>query len=486
LLSATNRLFHGRHEILPGQTNVAIVLALLLNTATFLVSAGTVFVSRNSIPAKPAPREREQSVFALIREGVSFVRRHALIRGLYVGIIGAFAAGGLTVGVAQLWVATLSAGTAGYSIMFGSVFTGLAIGMLIGPRTLPSISRGRIFGLAIGGAGVTLLIASVVRDFILADVLATLVGLFSGIAWIVGYTLIGYEVEERMRGRIFAFVLSSVRLMLLATIAIGPNLAGLIGSHRLEVGEDAHITFSGPGLTLLAGGVLALLVSWYATTRATPTRTRLRDVIRRRLSRFGLGSPLEHTGLFVTVDGPSATAGWVELLAGEIRRRNLALTVTAEPTDSPTGRRVLELLSSTDSRVEPETAALLSAADRSEHVAAVIRPGLERSEVVICERYVVTSLAVHGGGHGADVERFRSVNTWSTGGLLPDLGLVVDDPDADPAVRQALIDEVDLHPDRYLVVPATAPESLPDEAAERLGRLIAARTSLIAAVPVPR
>jgi dTMP kinase len=94
----------------------------------------------------------------------------------------------------------LSAGTAGYSIMFGTVFTGLAVGMLIGPRVLPSYSRSRVFGLAIAPAGLALIAMSVVRDFTLAAGLAAVVGMCAGMAWIIGYTLIGHEVEDRLRG----------------------------------------------------------------------------------------------------------------------------------------------------------------------------------------------------------------------------------------------------------------------------------------------
>jgi dTMP kinase len=484
VLSAVNRLFHGSHQLLPSETNVAIVIALLLNTVSFLVSATTVFLSRRMIPARPAAQEREQTMFTLLREGVSFVRRHSLIRGLYVGIIGAFAAGGLTVGVAQLWVATLSAGAAGYSIMFGSLFTGLALGMLVGPRALPSITRGRLFGLAIGGAGGTLFVASLMRDFILADVLATLIGFFAGVAWIVGYTLIGQEVEQRLRGRIFAFVLSSVRLTLLATIAIGPNLAGLLGSHEIEIGEHVYLQFSGPGLTLLAGGALALLVSWYATSRATPTRVRLRDIVRRRLARAGLAGREEHAGLFVTVEGldPTAAATYTGLLRKELHERRLVVTVTAEPTDSATGRRVRELVDNPEeSGLEPQTGALLSAADRSEHIDAVVRPALERGEVVVCERYVLTAVVMHGFGRGADVDRVRSVNAWSTGGLLPDLGLVIDSPAVESQLRQALLDEAALDVDRYVVCPVPVPDALPTAVLERLSRLVESRASLAGA-----
>ena len=486
LLSAADRLIdnssaHGAAD----QVDVAVIVALLLNTVTFLVSATTVFLSRHDIPVLPAEHEREQGIFSLLREGVQFVRRQPLIRGLYVGIIGAFAAGGLTVGVAQLWVATLSAGTAGYSIMFGTVFSGLAVGMLVGPRILPGYTRSRVFGLVIGSAGVALVVMSFVRDFILAVGLAALVGIFAGMAWIIGYTLIGQEVEDRLRGRIFSFVLSSVRIMLLLTIAVGPVLAGVFGAHRLVLNEDASLTFSGPGLTLLLGGLLALLVSYYAASRATRSPTRIRDLVRRRVMRTGMARRGEHRGLFISIEGvdPAATSGYTALLSAAIRTLGLAVTITGEPTDSPVGRRVAELLrAGRTSDVEPETAALLSAADRAEHVAATIRPALERGEVVICSGYVLSALAVHAGAQGADVHRIRSINAWSTGELLPDLSIVAAATDATPddPVRAALLDAADEDPDRCVVCPEVVPDVLPAEIADRVRRLIDARGSAIA------
>ncbi|MGI8678351.1 MAG: dTMP kinase [Jatrophihabitans sp.] len=487
LLSTVVRLV-GHGNISHDGVNAAIVIALVLNAVTFAVSASTVFLSRNDIPAVPREREQEQGVVSLIREGVAFVRRHTLIRGLYVGIIGAFAGGGLTVGVAQLWVATLSAGAAGYSIMFGTVFTGLAVGMLVGPRILPSYARNRVFGLAIGGAGIALLLSSLIRDFILAAALAATVGAFAGMAWIIGYTLIGQEVEDRMRGRIFAFVLSSVRIVLLLTIAIGPVLAGLLGSHAIRVGRSSYLRFSGPGLTLLLGGIVALGVSYYATSRSAESRHRLRDLVRKRLLNTDAGRYAERNGLFISVDGLDATttAAYAKLVSAQLRARHFTVVATAEPTASPTGLRVRELLAEHAQPVEPETAALLSAADRAEHVAAVIRPALERGDVVVCDRYVLTSLALHGGGRGADVDRVRSVNAWSTGGLVPDLTLV---PEVEPsnedvdAIRQVLDDEIETHPLRHVRCPAQVAGVLPPDVLERLARAVESRGSLVATVP---
>lgn len=491
LLSTANRLVSADGHIGANQTNVAIVVALLINTLTFGVSAGTVFYSRRDIPAQPNEREKNESIVSLLREGVSYVRRNPLIRGLYVGIIGAFAAGGLTIGVAQLWVNTLGGGQAGYSIMFGTVFTGLAVGMLVGPRVLPSYSRSRVFGFSIGAAGVSLLIMSFIRDLILAAVFAALVGLFAGFSWIIGYTLIGYEVEDRLRGRIFSFVLSSVRIMLLLTIAVGPVLAGVFGSHRIRVGES-YLRFSGPGLTLLLGGVLALLVSLYATSRAGQSRQRFRDVVRRRVlsnapGRYGDG----RSGLLIAVDGldRTATARYAGLVEQAAHELHLTVVRTSEPTDTETGRRVAALLADPGPHdLEPEAAALLSAADRSEHVAELIRPALERGEVVVTDGYMLTSVAVHGGGRGADLEAIREVNEWSTGDLRADLTVIVDvgsetalagshaGVDVE-GVREAYSEEVEAHPGTTVRCTDPHPAALPDDIVQRLHRLVRSRTS---------
>lgn len=489
LLESITRL--AGHRSTSSSIDIAIVIALLLNTVSFLVSSGTVFVSRHLIPVAPAERERTQSVFTLLREGVGFVRGQPIIKGLYVGIIGAFAAGGLTVGVAQLWVRTLSAGSAGYSIMFGTVFTGLAIGMLLGPKVLPNYTRSRVFALAIASAGVSLLVMSLLRDFILAAGFATLVGLFAGMAWIIGYTMIGYEVEDRLRGRVFAFVLSSVRLVLLATIAVGPVLAGQLGDHSFPIGDDARLRFSGPGLTLLLGGILALLVGYYALARATPSRTRVRDLLRRRLvgSTSSLGG--EAAGVLIAVDGadPDATAACALLVAAEIRKQGVRVTLAGHADDSGIGPQVRAILGPvTDGSrtVEPETAALLSAAAQADQVATVIRPALGRGEVVVCDRYALTIMAVYGGGRGADVDRIRGVDAWGTGGLRPDLTVVLpgrlapqepvtgalDAAGVDAVLREA----ADADPDRHIVLEPPVVE-LGAAVNARLRKLIATRSS---------
>src|SRR3712207_9159527 len=124
------------------------------------------FLSRRLIPPTAIDRTASSNVFSLVVEGVSFLRGQPLMRALYVGVIGAFGAGGLIIGVAQLYIATLDAGAAGYGVVFGIVFTGLALGMLTGPRILPPCPRGRLFAPPIGLAGVALLAMSLLPDFV--------------------------------------------------------------------------------------------------------------------------------------------------------------------------------------------------------------------------------------------------------------------------------------------------------------------------------
>ncbi|MBM7806085.1 dTMP kinase [Geodermatophilus bullaregiensis] len=475
LLSTVSRVFPGGGE--GGEARTAIVVALVFNAASFGLSAVTVFLSRAMIPPTATDRETPANVFSLVVEGVSFLRGQPLMRALYVGVIGAFGAGGLIIGVAQLYIATLDAGTAGYGVVFGIVFTGLALGMLVGPRILPTVPRRALFARSIGLAGVALLAMSVLQDFVLATGAAFLVGLFAGVSWIIGYTLIGFEVEDRLRGRVFAFVISSVRIVLLLAVAVGPGLAGLLGTHELRFGELV-LTLSGPGLTLLVGGVLALAVSAYAVRQVAPrdrTRTRLRDSLRLLWGTSDLLSASSSgVGLFVVVEGADRdlTRRYTADLAQALREDGHTVVATHEPSDTALGRQVRQLLyppvppagrSVTDGEGRPVaayTAALLAAADRAEHVATVIRPALKRREVVVCNHYVDTSIAFHGAGQGLDADRIFRTSLWATRGLLPDLTVVVDSPvtagpvDADAdAVRAAFLAQAEAAPTRYVVVP---------------------------------
>ena len=110
----------------------------------------------------------------------------------------------------------------------------------------------------------------------------------------------------------------------------------------------------------------------------------------------------------------------------------------------------------------------------------MIRPAIERGEVVVCDRFLITSLAAHGAGRGADVEQIREVNAWSTDAMVPDLALVLVDPDVFEPVGYALRSEAEMNPDRCLICPPDVPDVLPAAVITRLQRLVDARRPALA------
>ena len=471
LLNTASRFFADPNNVDPelaqalDDPSVPIVIALGFNALSFMVSAGTIFVSRRAIPAYTGEREKGAGLLELIKEGVSFLRSNALMKALYVGILGAFAAGGFVIGVAQLWVSTLQAGTAGYSILFGTVFSGLALGMLLGPRLLPGITRRRLFGVSLGLAGVVLVVMSFMREFVIAAAMAGVVGFFSGVSWIVGYTLIGYEVVDRLRGRTFAFVISSVRIMLLLTVAVGPLMAGLLGNHVITVGQT-KLVFTGPGLTLLIGGILAVAVSAYVARRVAPgQRSVLMGAVRKLFGSAPL-APDEPTesGLLCVVEGPDPAERHriSAALCGWLAHQGYDVVLTGRADEEQTASRFLR---SAGPETTPATRALLAAAAHAEHVAAVIRPVLHRGGIVICDGFEDDIQARDDvGGEKYNAELMRALR-WGGGHLVPHLTAVLDDTAAGrDDIRHALIANAHRASDRYVVVPGARGMPVPPEA----------------------
>jgi dTMP kinase len=120
------------------------------------------------------------------------------------------------------------------------------------------------------------------------------------------------------------------------------------------------------------------------------------------------------------------------LLSAHLRERGVTFVLTREPGGTPFGERLREVLLAPDlGPVTPLAEMTAFAASRAEVVARVIRPALERGEVVIADRYVDSSRAYQGYGLGVPLPVIDMVNRAATGGLLPDLTLLFD---VDPTV----------------------------------------------------
>lgn len=144
------------------------------------------------------------------------------------------------------------------------------------------------------------------------------------------------------------------------------------------------------------------------------------------------------TGRFIVLEGGdgSGKSTQVPLLAAWLRHHGRDVVETREPGGTPLGQLLRTVVLDGDTAVDARAEALLMAADRAEHVSEVIRPALERGSWVISDRYVASSLVYQGVGRGLGVIEVAEVNAWATGGVVPDLVIVLDVTDEIAAVRR--------------------------------------------------
>ena len=472
------------NPVLPGGLD-GVSLSLYGNGVTYLVAAVVVaglVIPPRTTAATTDDGEEPLGVGRSIVDGWRYVWVTPLVRGLVVGMLGAFAAGGFVIGVARTFVEDLGAGDPGYGVLFAAVFTGLALGMWTGPRVLAALPRWRLFALSLVLAGLALFPLALVPNIVIVAALSVVVGACGGIAWVTGYTLLGLEVADEVRGRTFAFVQSSARVVLVGVLALAPALAALFGTHRIEFTDTAGITYNGAALTLLVAAVLATGIGLAAYRvlddgHAGPLRDdlvrawRLRATARPERRRSG-------PGFFVALEGGDGAGKSTQarLLAERLRSLGHEVVLTREPGATELGLRIRELLLH-GGDVAPRAEALLYAADRAHHVATVVRPALARGAVVVTDRYVDSSVAYQGAGRHLDGDEVASLSMWGTEDLLPDVTVLLDlDPAAarerlgsdldrlerEPAefhaaVRERFREIARRSPRRYLVVDAGAP-----------------------------
>jgi len=133
--------------------------------------------------------------------------------------------------------------------------------------------------------------------------------------------------------------------------------------------------------------------------------------------------------MFITLEGPdgSGKSMQVPALAEFVRQLGYEVLTTREPGGTYIGDQIREVIMNLkNSSMNPRTEILLFCAARAQIVSEVIRPQLEKGLVVISDRYADSNLAYQGYGHGLDLEVLRGILTFATGGLSPDLTLLLD------------------------------------------------------------
>ena len=188
------------------------------------------------------------------------------------------------------------------------------------------------------------------------------------------------------------------------------------------------------------------------------------------------------TGIFITLEGGDGSGKSTQMgaLTEWLQARGRTVVQAREPGGTDLGLELREIILHRRGYIAPRSEALLYAADRAHNIATVVRPALERGDVVIQDRYLDSSVAYQGAGRVLDPTEVREVSLWATEGLLPHLTVLLD---LDPAVGRERLDasrtrydrleaeESDFHervrtaylalaaaePERFLVLDATLP-----------------------------
>jgi dTMP kinase len=204
------------------------------------------------------------------------------------------------------------------------------------------------------------------------------------------------------------------------------------------------------------------------------------------------------TGLFITLEGGDGSGKSTQsaLLTGWLTAAGHTVVVTREPGGTSLGLELRDIVLHRRGEIAPRAEALLYAADRAHHVATLVRPALDRGDIVVQDRYIDSSVAYQGAGRVLDGSEVRDVSTWASEGLLPDLTILLDLPAADGRDRMATrtkydrleAEESDFHervragylglaaaePERFLVLDAR-------DAVETIAAGIRARVELLLA-----
>jgi dTMP kinase len=211
-------------------------------------------------------------------------------------------------------------------------------------------------------------------------------------------------------------------------------------------------------------------------------------------------------GVFITLEGPdgSGKSSLMPRLAAVLAVGGCEIVTTREPGSTPFGELMRRLVLDVDPPVDRggRADALLFAASRAQHVDEVISPALARGAVVLCDRYADSSLAYQGAGSGVPMDQLREVQRFATGGLVPDLTILLDlpvevglarksaeitrfeafqDTAYHERVRAAFLGFAEVEPGRYAIVDATGgPAAVLAEAVEAVRR-VAGRLACLAA-----
>jgi dTMP kinase len=203
-------------------------------------------------------------------------------------------------------------------------------------------------------------------------------------------------------------------------------------------------------------------------------------------------------GVFITFEGGDGAGKTtqIEMLRNWLERQGHTVVVTREPGGTDIGVELRNIVLHHRGFLAPRAEALLYAADRAHHIHTVVRPALERGDVVVQDRYFDSSVAYQGAGRVLSEEEVRDLSLWATEHLMPQLTVVLDIPadiarerrdsdnrvfdrleaeadDFHERVRQAYHRLADAEPERFLMIDGQRPvDDIHAEVVSRVSALL--------------
>jgi len=305
--------------------------------------------------------------------------------------------------------------------------------------------------------------------------IVVLLGAFAGLSWVTGFTMLGLEVEDEVRGRTFAFVQSLIRISLVLVLAVAPAVAAAVGRHTFKVAKFS-VSYNGAAFTMFGAGLIGLVVgiASYKKMKDRPNVSLWSDIAMAFRGELGGITGQSHKGIFISFEGGegSGKSTQSKLLKEYLESVGETVVLTREPGGTDMGVQLRKILLANETgHISPRAEALMYSADRAHHVYSVIRPALDAGSVVITDRYMDSSIAYQGAGRVLQPSEVARINRWATEQLTPTLTILLDVPaengigrltskdrlEEEPLefherVRNEYLNLANVDPDRYVVV----------------------------------
>jgi len=265
--------FLGGFEALEGLKVDQEFIAIYFDVGTFFVSA--ILISTLAMPSRPKARNGERGrvgrvdfgqTWRELREGVAFIGQNRVVRAVMLSIATGLIGGGMLVPLGPAFArTTLGGGSAAFGLLLTALGVGVAagiVGLSVVQRRIP---HEKVFLFAVFGAGISIVAGASMTTLTPVLVLVAVLGVCAGAVYVLGFTILQTNVDDELRGRVFATLYTLVRFCLLSAFAIAPLLSALLDRLSADAFDrdvaifGLDIAIPGVRLTLWLGGAIILL-----------------------------------------------------------------------------------------------------------------------------------------------------------------------------------------------------------------------------------